>query len=98
MPVVTLTGQSITQDEFQHFLYLFSQYKGCLGTGHDTATLLRECLAEDVSKVLFSSHGSDLTKFNEEELTKIIITCCVTKQTDQARTTELHRIIQDPGQ
>ena len=60
-PVLTLTGQSITQDEFEHFLYLFSQYKDCLGAGHDTATLLRECLAEDVSKVLFSSHGSDLT-------------------------------------
>ena len=57
-PVLTLTGQSITQDEFEHFLYLFSQYKGHLGTGHNTATLLRECLAEDVSKVLFSSHGS----------------------------------------
>ena len=26
------------------------------------------------------------------------ITCCVTKQTVQARTTELHRIRQEPGQ
>ena len=97
-PVLTFTGQAISQEEFEHFQYLFDQYKARLGTGHDTAALLRECLAEDVSKVLFSSHGSDLTKFDEEQLTKTIITCCVTKQTDQARTTELHRIIQDPGQ
>jgi hypothetical protein len=97
-PILTFTGQSITQDDFEHFLYLFNQYKGRLGTGHNIAALLRECLAEDVSKALFSSYGNDLTKFNEQQLTKIIITCCVTQQTDQARTTELHRIIQEPGQ
>ena len=70
---------------------MFNQYKARLGTGHDTAALLRECRAEDVSKVLF-------TKFNEQQLTKSIIPCCVTQQTDQARTTKLHRIIQEPGQ
>jgi hypothetical protein len=36
--------------------------------------------------------------FNEQQLTKNIVTCCLTQQTDQARTTELHRIIQEPGQ
>ena len=59
---------------------------------------MRECFAEDVSKVLFSSYGNDLTKFNEQQLTKNMVTCCLTQQTDQARTTELHRIIQEPGQ
>jgi hypothetical protein len=44
-PILTLTGQSITQDEYEHFLYLFSQYKTRLGPGHDSAILLRECLA-----------------------------------------------------
>jgi hypothetical protein len=43
-------------------------------------------------------HTFFFTKFNEQQLTKIIITCCVTQQIDQARTTELHRIIQEPGQ
>ena len=44
--LLTLQGQSISQEDFEHFLYLFSQYKDGLETGHDTATLLRECLGE----------------------------------------------------
>ena len=97
-PMLTLSGQSISQEDYDHFLYQFGLYKERLGPGHDSATLLRECLAEDVSKMLYSSHGVKLTKFTEQQLSLNIIASCVTKQTDQARTTELHRIKQDPGQ
>ena len=97
-PILTLTGQSISQEDYDHFLYQFGLYKERLGPGHDSATLLRECLAEDVSKMLYSCHGVKLTKFTEQQLSLNIIASCVTKQTDQARTTELHRIKQDPGQ
>ena len=97
-PMLTLSGQSISQEDYEHFLYLFNQYKERLGPGHDSAILLRECLAEDVSKVLYSSYGTELTTFTELQLSQNILTSCVTKQTDQARTTELQRIKQEPGQ
>ena len=57
--------------------------RGCNG-----ATLLRECLAKGVLKMLYSSHWTELTKSLEQQLSQNIVTSCVTKQTDQARTTE----------
>ena len=86
------------QEDYDHFLYYFGLYKERLVPGHDSATLLRECLSEHVLKMLYRSHGAELTKFTEQQLSKNIIASCVTKQTDQARTTELHRSKQDPCQ
>jgi hypothetical protein len=77
-PSLTLSGQSIDQEEYNHLLYLFKQYK--------------ECLAPDVSKMLYSSLGTEIKNLSEQEIFENIIACCVTKQTVQARTTELHRI------
>ena len=54
-------------------------------------------LVEHVSKMLYRSRGAELTKFTEQQLYQNINVSCVTKQTDKARTTELHRIKQDPG-
>ena len=97
-PMLTLTGQAITQEDYDHFKYLYDQYKLRLGDTSDNPSRLRECLAEDVSKMLFSSLGAEITKLTEAELFDKIIASCVIKQTVQARMTELHRIKQDPGQ
>ena len=91
-PMLTLTGQAITQEDYDHFKYLYDQYKLRLGDTSDNSSRLRECLAEDVSKMLFSSLGAEITKLTEAELFDKIIASCVTKQTVQARMTELHRI------
>ena len=96
-PSLGLRGQSIEEEEFEHFKYLYEQYKERLGIPGDSA-LLRECLAEEVSKMLFSYTGSDIKNLTEAQLLQHISTCCVTQQTIQARTVELHRIVQDPGQ
>ena len=48
--------------------------------------------------MLYSSLGTEIKNLSEQEIFENIITCCVTKQTVQARTTELHRIRQEPGQ
>jgi hypothetical protein len=45
-----------------------------------------------------STAASGIKNLTEQEIFKNIIACCVTKQTVQARTTELHRIRQKPGQ
>ena len=53
--MLTLSGQSINQEDYDHFKYLYGQYKSRLGDTSDNPSRLRECLAEDVSKMLFSS-------------------------------------------
>ena len=88
-PMLTLSGQSINQEDYDHFKYLYGQYKSRLGDTTDNPGRLRECLAEDVSKMLFSSLGAEITKLTEAELFDKIIASCVTKQTVQARMTEL---------
>ena len=55
-------------------------------------------LAEDVSKMLFSSLGSQLKDLLEKEISNNITACCVTKQTTQARAAEIQRMKQKPGQ
>ena len=39
-PTLTLSGQSIDQEEYDHFLYLFEQYKERLGNIADNPTRL----------------------------------------------------------
>ena len=97
-PALTLSGQSIDQEDYDHFQHLFSQYKARLGDNMDNPNRLLECLAEDVSKMLFSSLGAEMTNMTEAQLFDSISASCVTKQTVQARMAELHRIKQDPGQ
>ena len=58
-PALTLTGQAITLEDFDHFAYQYSQYKERLKDNSDNASRLRECL-EDVSKMLYSSLGSEI--------------------------------------
>ena len=48
--------------------------------------------------MLFSSLGPEMMDLAEAELFDNISASCMTKQTVQARMTELHRIKQDPGQ
>ena len=48
--------------------------------------------------MLFRSLGAEMTNLTEAELFDKITDSCVTKQTVQARMTELYRIKQDPGQ
>ena len=64
----------------------------------DNPARLFECLAQDMSKMLYSSLGAEIKNLTEQGIFENIIACCVTKQTVQARTTELHRIRQEPGQ
>ena len=96
--MLTLSGQSIDQEDYEHFKYLYSQCKSRLRDTTDNPSRLRECLADDVSKMLFSSLGTEITNLTEAKLFDKIIASCVTKQTVQARRTELHRIKQEPGQ
>ena len=56
------------------------------GTTWTTVPWLLQCLAPDMSKMLYSS-----LKANIKNLMEQAITCCGTKQTVQVRTTELHR-------
>ena len=97
-PILNLSGQALEQEDYEHFMYMFDQYKSRLGEGQDGATLLRECLGTDVSKVLYSNFGADLSTFTEEDIKSSIIKSCVTQQTSQARATELHRLKQETGQ
>ena len=97
-PLLNLTGQALEQEDYDHFLYMFEQYKARLGQDEDAATLLRECLGADVSRVLFANVGEGLSKFTEVEIKDQIVKSCVTKQTPQARSTELHRLRQEPDQ
>ena len=97
-PLLNLTGQALEQEEYDHFLYMFEQYKARLGQDQDGATLLRECLGTDVSRILFANVGEELSKFTEVEIKDHIVKSCVTQQTPQARSTELHRLRQEPDQ
>ena len=47
-PVLDFTGQTLEQEDYEHFQYLFSLYKDRLGPGLNSALLLRECLARRV--------------------------------------------------
>jgi hypothetical protein len=97
-PSLTLSGQSIDQEEYDHFHYQFVQYKEWLVDDVDNLARLLECLAVDVSKMLYISLGAEIKNLTEKGIFENIIACCVTKQTVQTRTTELHRIRQEPGQ
>ena len=57
-PVLSFTGSTLEQEEYEHFLYQFEIYKDRLGGGQDSALLLRECLATDISRTIFSSYGN----------------------------------------
>ena len=54
--------------------------------------------ATDISRAVFSSHGTAMSSLSEKDLLEAISTCCVTKQTLQARNAVLYRIKQDAGQ
>ena len=97
-PALTLSGQSIDLEDYDHFKYQYKQYKARLADNTDNPSRLLECLAEDVSKMLFSSLGAEMTNLTEGELLDNITASWVTKQTVQARMTELHRIKKEPGQ
>ena len=97
-PVLSFTGSTLEQEEYDHFLYQFEIYKDRLGGDQDSALLLRECLATDISRTIFSSYGSRMKSLTEAELLQAIVTCCVSKQTIQARINELHKVKQDSGQ
>jgi hypothetical protein len=90
--------QSINQEEFNHFRYQYEQYKERLVDNADSPAKLLKCLGPDMSKMLYSSLGAELKNLNELNIFENIIACYMTKQTVQARTTELHRIRQEPGQ
>ena len=79
-PVLTFTGSTLEQEEYDHFLYKFELYKDRLGGDQDNALLLRECLATDISRTIFSSHGNGMKNLSEAELQQAIVTCCVSKQ------------------
>ena len=83
-PILTFTGTSLEQEEYEHFLYQFELYKDRLGGNQNGALLLRECLATDISRTIFSSYGNTMKDLTEGQLQQAILTCCVSKQTIQA--------------
>ena len=95
---LTLSGQFIHQEEYDQFHYQFLQYKERLWDDTDNPARLLECIAVDVSKLLYSSLGPKIKDLTEQGIFENIIACCMTKQTVQARTTDLHRIRQELGQ
>ena len=97
-PILSLSGKMLDPEEYEHFVYTFRQFKNRLGEDNDGATLLRECLGTDVSRILYSNFGAALGSFTEDQILSNIIKHCVNQQTIQARTTELHRQRQEPGQ
>ena len=56
-PTLTLSSQWIDQEDYDHFKYQYNQYKTRLGDNTDNPSRLLQCLAEDVSKMLFKSVG-----------------------------------------
>ena len=58
---------------------MFDQYKNRLGGEQDGTTLLSECLGTDVSKILYSNFGADLSNFTEQDIKTNITRCCVTQ-------------------
>ena len=97
-PILSLSGKMLDPEEYEHFVYTFKQFKDRLGDDQDGATLLRECLDTDISRMLYSNFGAALGSFTEEQILTSITKHCVNQQTIQARTTELHRQKQEPGQ
>ena len=97
-PILSLSGKMLDPEEYEHFVCTFTQFKDRLGDDHDGATLLRECLGTDVSRILYSNFAAALGSFTEEQILTNITKHCVNQQTIQARTTELHRQKQEPGQ
>ena len=93
-PILNFTGQTLEQEDFDHFQYLFGLYKDRLGPDQNNALLLRECLATDISRAIFSSYGNEMKNLTEEQLS----TACVSKQTLQARVSELYKIKQESSQ
>ena len=91
-PILTFTGTSLEQEEYDHFLYQFELYKDRLGGSQNGALLLRECLATDISRTIFSSYGNTMKDLTEVQLQQAILTCCVSKQTIQARINELYKM------
>ena len=85
-------------EEYEHFVYTFQQFKNRLGDDQDGATLLRECLGTDVSRILYANFGAALGTFTEKQILSSITKHCVNQQTIQARASELHRQKQEPGQ
>jgi hypothetical protein len=67
-PTLTLNGQSTDQEEYNHFLYLFEQYKERLGNIADNPARLVECLLPDVSKMLYSILGLFINGVKDMEL------------------------------
>ena len=93
-----MLGLALDPEEYEHFVYTFRQFKDRVGNDQDGATLLRECLATDVSRILYYNFRAALGTFTEEQILTNITKHCVNQQTIQARTTELHRQKQEPGQ
>jgi len=83
--ILSFTGQTLEQEEFDHFRYQFELYKDRLGGAQDGALLLRECLAMDVSRTIFSSHGNGMQNLSEEQLLLAISTCCVVLQSRHSK-------------
>ena len=65
-PTLTLRGQFIDQDDQDQFHYQYMQYKEWLGDKTDNSTRLIECLADDVSKMLFSNLGPEIKNLKEK--------------------------------
>ena len=59
-PVWSLSGKMLDPEEYEHFVYTFRQLKDRLGDNQDRATLLRECLETDASRILYSNFGAAL--------------------------------------
>ena len=79
--VLSLSGKMLDPEEYEHFVYTFRQFKNRLGDDQDGATLLRECLGTDVSRILYSNFGAALGSFTEEQIltniTRVFnIDCC----------------------
>ena len=67
-PILSLSGKMLDPEEYEHFVYTFKQFKDRLGDNQDSATLLRECLGTDVSRILYANFGTALGTFTEEEI------------------------------
>ena len=67
-PILSLSGKMLDPEEYEHFVYTFKQFKDRLGAEQDSATLLRECLGTDVSRILYANFGTALGTFTEEEI------------------------------
>ena len=89
-PVLNFTGQTLEQEYFEHFQYLFRLYKERLGPGQNNALILCECLSKDISRAIFSSYGDKMKNLTEEQLLKAMSTTCVTKWTLQPQVSELY--------